>query len=580
MDAVHCKEDKRRSTGSFYTPYKLAKLAWERIVQHLGDNFWADGTWRIWDNCAGIGNLQYEIIPKDALQYSYLSDKGVAEVLTMQENDYFKDKCRGIFQFDWLNDYETKLPDELQRDLQNNNLQWLFFINPPFVDVARGLRMKNDPGTSNTAIGNYMLERGMSESANELTMQFLYRIERDFGKRGYVLGLFSKAKWITKPDAVELRNFWKPNFFGGYILNAKEHFTEQKTGKYGQLSTVASGQFPILFSLLERTNKPKGYANQDWTYEVIDKDTQLTGGKKTFLLFDKERVVFREYFFPKLQRRSTDNKTLPRMSGAVIPYTPQHGQERGDVFIDKRLAANCVGTMLSIPYDCQHLNFPFLSSGSNSRIYQITTDNYQSVLTGFSLYKSLACYWLCDADIFYAPYRDLTSEEIADCVLFAILHDSNHTSYTTVQTETGTFILQNWFNPFDETKFDWSNLSTIGKQAFAELTHYCENIVKWKKLQTPYGNNKGYGVWLGLYQYRTSYDTVNKTYKKKFGKDYPNQDLYGIPYPDSVKAAIETLRQRVETLAIELCLTAGKKITRTRDTFLEQSPRPGLMPDV
>ncbi|GHT09638.1 hypothetical protein FACS1894170_00490 [Planctomycetales bacterium] len=53
--------------------------------------------------------------------------------------------------------------------------------------------------------------------------------------------------------------------------------------------------------------------------------------------------------------------------------------------------------------------------------------------------------------------------------------------------------------------------------------------MQWWSLQTPYGNNKGQGVWLGLYQYRTSYETVNKTYKKKFGVDYPSQDLYGIP---------------------------------------------------
>jgi len=179
------------------------------------------------------------------------------------------------------------------------------------------------------------------------------------------------------------------------------------------------------------------------------------------------------------------------------------------------------------------------------------------------------------------PDRDLTPVEICDCMLFALLHDSNTTAYTTVKTETDMFVLQNWFNPFDEMKFDWSDLSEIGTQAFAELTHYCESIVKWRTLQTPYGNNKGNGVWLGLYQYRTSYDTVNKTYKKKFGKDYPNRDLYGIAYPDRFKSAIEALRQRVEALAIDLCLTAGKEITRTRDTFLEQSQRqPNLSENV
>jgi hypothetical protein len=67
-----CEMDKRRSTGSFYTPYSLAKHAWTMIVQQLGEKFWQDGTWRIWDNCAGIGNLQYEIVPQDALQYTYI----------------------------------------------------------------------------------------------------------------------------------------------------------------------------------------------------------------------------------------------------------------------------------------------------------------------------------------------------------------------------------------------------------------------------------------------------------------------------------------------------------------------------
>jgi len=568
-----CEMDKRRSTGSFYTPHRLGKLAWERIVQHLGDQFWLDGTWRIWDNCAGIGNLQYEIIPENALQYIYLSDKGVAEVAAIQENDYFKGKCRGIFQFDWLNDYETKLPDNLRKDLQNKNIRWLFFINPPYVDAARGVGRKNDPGTSNTAIGNQMLERGMSESANELAIQFLYRIERDLGKRGYVLGLFSTPKWIAKPNTEKLRSVWKPNFCGGFVLNAKEHFTEQKVVKKEKLSAVAGGQFPILFSVLDRTSKPLGYENQDWTYEVIDKNARLTSGKKTFLLFDKDRVVFREYFFSQNKRSQNNTKELLRMSGAVIPYTAQSGKERGSVFTDKRLASNCIGTMHSVPFDYQHMNISFLTSGSNSRIYQITTENYQSVLTGFALFKSLTRNWLCNEDIFYAPYRDLTPEEIGDCMLFALLHRSNNTSYTTVKTATDTFILPNWFNPFDTEKFDWSLLSKVGKQALDELTYYCENIVKWRTLQTPYGNNKGNGVWLGLYQYRTGYDAVNKTYKEKFGVDYPNRDLYGIPHPDRFRAAIESLRQRVEALAIDLCLTAGKEITRTRDTFLVQSQR-------
>ena len=470
-------------------------------------------------------------------------------------------------------------PAELKADLQQKQIKWLFFINPPFVDVARGIGIKNDPSTSNTAIGNAMLEKGMGESTNELTMQFIYRIERDFGKQGYYLGLFSKAKWIAKPDTLAMRQFWTPNLCSGYVLNAKEHFRDQKLDRNKQLSSVASGAFPIIFSVLDRMSKPKKYEVQDWSYDIIGKGAKPTGEHKTFLVFDKGRVLFREYFFPKNKRKKDNTKELPRMSGAVIPFTALRGKERGHFFSDKRLASNCIGTIHSVPYDGQHINKLFLTTGSNSRIYQVTTDNYQSVLTGFALFKSLTYDWLCDVDILYAPYRNLTRKEGADCMLFALLHDSNTTAYTTIKTETDVFILPNWFNPFDAEKFDWSHLSKVGKKALEELIHYCENIVQWKRLQTPYGNNKGKGVWLGLYQYRTSYETVNKTYKEKFEKDYPNKDLYGIAYPDSFKQAIEELRQRVEALAIDLCLTAGKEVTRTRDTFLEQVQQQKRLPE-
>jgi len=261
-------------------------------------------------------------------------------------------------------------------------------------------------------------------------------------------------------------------------------------------------------------------------------------------------------------------KTLPDMA-AVTPYTPENEKQRGTIRTTS-VQSDCIGMILNFRGDFENQNLCYITSGGGAGT-QINERIYMSILTGFSLYKSVKYDWTRDHDIFYAPYRNLTKKEIADCVLFALLHGSNQTATTTVETDEALFYLQNWFNPFDTEKFDWTHLSKIGKQAFEELTQYCEHIVKWKTLQTPYGNNKGNGIWLGLYQYRTSYDTVNKTYKKKFGKDYPNRDLYGIPYPESFKSAIEELRKRVEALAIDLCLTAGKEVTRTRDTFWESA---------
>ena len=563
-----CEMDKRRSTGSFYTPYSLAKYAWTMIVKQLGEHFWQDGTWRIWDNCAGVGNLQYEIVPPDALQYTYLSDKGLAEVTAIQENDYFKGKCGGIFQFDWLNDNESKLPENLKHDLHNKNIRWLFFINPPYADTGTGLGKEKKHGVKYSNIGDDMKNKRLGASANELALQFLYRIERDFAKRGYYLGLFSTPKWITKSSVESFRKIWHPVFNGGLMLNACEHFIQQRTKN--KLELKAHGHFPILFSLLDRLTKTKSaWQEQDWTYCTVDKNVKQNGSK-TFSIFETDRVGFREYFFPVTYGSRT--KPFPVMGSAVIPSS---GQSRKTI----KAPVNCIGSILGKIHDFQNQQICFLTSGLPiSHEIMITPDNYKGLLIGFALFKSVKYRWQNHEDIFYAPYRNLTQKEIADCLLYALLDGKNNTATTTVEIKGEKFFLQNWFNPFDETKFDWAHLSKVGQKAFAELTHYCENRVQWRTLQTPYGNNKGQGVWLGLYQYRTSYDAVNKTYKKKFGKDYPNQDLYGIPYPDSFKQAIEDLRQRVEALAIDLCLTAGKEITRTRDTFLEQPQRQQDLP--
>jgi hypothetical protein len=351
------------------------------------------------------------------------------------------------------------------------------------------------------------------------------------------------------------------------MLNACEHFIQQRTKN--KLELNARGHFPILFSLLDRQTKthqkPRAtWQEQDWSYDVIDKTLEKIDGK-SFLVFDAERLSFRKYFFPLAPGEK--KKSVPIMSGAVIPCS---GQSR----TGGKVSTDFVGSFCLYHFDFHGMHMCYLQSAlSASHEVCITPQNYKGTLIGFALYKSVKYVWTRHEDIFYAPHRDLTPTEQADCLLYALLDGKNNTATTTVEIKGEKFILQNWFNPFDEAKFDWSKLSKIGKSALSELMNYCENLVRWRTLQTPYGNNKGNGIWMGLYQYRTTYDTVNKTYKKKFGKDYPNLDLYGFSYPDSFKQAIENLRQRIEALAIDLCLSAGKEITRTRDTFLEQSQR-------
>ncbi|MDR0522183.1 MAG: hypothetical protein LBH00_10070 [Planctomycetaceae bacterium] len=539
--------DRRRALGQFYTPPDIAKTAWQLILKQLGENFWQDGTWRIWDNCAGSGNLEYNIVPPDALPYTYLSTINADEAEFLKTNSYFKGRTRAVFPFDWLNDHHSKLPEVLKADLANGKIKWLFFINPPYKEAAGYTAAQKFSGAGSSTIAEEMKSQKMGKCAGELTMQFLYKIERDFGKHGYYLGLFSKAKWMTKPSAETFREMWIPQFDGGFMLNANEHFTQPQNEKH-ELKT--RGTFPIIFSLLNHLQKTKNW-KQDWTYHVLDRESKITG-HKTFLIFDKKRLAFREYFFPVHKENKV--RPVPVVSGAVIPLA---GKKAGA----DQVSEDFIGTMVFYQADFQHHHFCNIVSGLAHSGYPVTTGNYISILTGFGLFKSVKYDWTRDADLFYAPYRDLTETEIADCVLYALICGANNTATTRING----LMLLNWFNPFHKTKFDWTHLSPTGRYAFDELTHYCRKIVQWENLHTPYGS----GVWLGLYQYRTACKTVNKTYRKKFGVDYPNQDLYGIPYPDSFRDAAEKLREKTETLAVDLCLTADKEVIRTRDTFRE-----------
>jgi hypothetical protein len=166
----------------------------------------------------------------------------------------------------------------------------------------------------------------------------------------------------------------------------------------------------------------------------------------------------------------------------------------------------------------------------------INERNYRQALCGFGLYWSVNHTWLNDADCFLAPSRDLTSQEVADAVLYALMSTRNRTTTarleeTIITTKEGRvinggIIVENKLNPFDKKLFDWSDCSDIGKEVLRPYKHYLDEIVKWKEQETVIGK----GEWLGMYQYHRI-----------------------VKIPKELINAIEKLRQSVEQTALELC---------------------------
>lgn len=501
----------RRTKGQFYTPHNLAKEAWNRIINELGDNFWESGNWRIWDCCAGTGNLEYDVIPDSCKQYMYLSTLDIEEVDTLKQK-FPLNRC--VFQYDFLDDHINKLPTMLKTDMADQNIKWLFLINPPYVE-AQG-KSSVQSGTTQSNLQDRMKYENLGDAAREMFSQFLYRIEKEF-KNKYFLGLFSSVKFFTSKKFEGFRYFWTPEFKGGFVVNASEHFQ-------------CKGNWPLIFSLFDRTFRRQlelgvnPWMNQTFEYDIYDKNLNNVGTKK-FKVFDKTKN-FRLYF---PDNPSSLTVRTPLLSSGIALST-------GNTYCEPFAPHGFVATMVFIGGDFQQQNRCFLASGvvntNHNNIY-LTEENYKDVLIGFSLYKCPNSSWLNNKDFFSIPNRPLTDEEKMDCLLYSLIsHFNNCATYRFADGST----IMNKLNPLDAQRFDFSQCSAVGKAAFQEAKLYLLNDVKYDQLNTLFGR----GAFLGFYQYRTTPDS-------------DHDQCYGIKYKTSFDNAIEELRKRIEQIALEVC---------------------------
>jgi hypothetical protein len=155
------------------------------------------------------------VIPRSALQYTYLSSLDAGEI------DFVKrhlPMCRKIWQMDFLNTQLQDFPEAVQRDMQNDQIQWLFCINPPYGEGSSGKASDDTEwhkkGVSLSLVREQMKNHNMSIESKEKYAQFLFRIEKEFKGR-YVLGSYTTMKAFVSKEYVNLRKFWRPVFKRG-----------------------------------------------------------------------------------------------------------------------------------------------------------------------------------------------------------------------------------------------------------------------------------------------------------------------------------------------------------------------------
>jgi hypothetical protein len=507
--------ESRRKKGQFYTPTNLAKHGWSYLEKELGKDFWFDGTWRIWDCCCGEGGLAINVIPRSALQYTYLSSLDAGEVDFVRHH---LPMCKKIWKMDFLNTLLQNFPDEIKRDMDNPDIKWLFFINPPYGEGSSGKATaevewyKKDVSVS--YVKEQMKNHDMSLESKEKYAQFLFRIEKEFKGR-YVLGSYTTMKAFVSKEYANLRKFWRPVFKGGLICCANQWHQ-------------GNGAFPSVFSVFDCCKKGKWGA---MTYHILEyckgNANGIFKGQKTFIQEDPKRS-FRNYFFP--------NEGLPLDELSVV-------QSNGLLTYGSKSITNNYrpkGTLASAFFISGYLRtrqYSRIVSGVFiSHSVFINRTNYKRILCGLGLYWSVTHTWINHEESFLAPFRPLTAQEEIDAILLSLVNVRNRTTTArldetiiTVKNKrviNGGMIVENKLNPFNKKLFDWSDCSDAGKKVLQLYKHYLDNVVKWKEQETVIGK----GEWLGLYQYHRI-----------------------VPLPKELVAAIEVLRTSVEKTALELC---------------------------
>ncbi|HPW90024.1 MAG TPA: hypothetical protein PLJ40_01220, partial [Paludibacteraceae bacterium] len=262
-------QDIRERQGAFFTPRPWVELSQKYLTDYLGEN-WQD-EYYIWDCAAGTGNLLAGLTNKYNIWASTLDQ---ADVKVMHERIE-----RGanllenhVFQFDFLNDDFTKLPQGLQ-DIINDETKrkkLVIYINPPYAEVS-SVGKKGKAGVNQSKI-HEKYSSILGTAGREIYTQFLARIYAEI--YGSHLAEFSTLKILQGSAFEDFRNFYRAKLEKIFLTPA-DTFDN------------VSGKFPIGFKIWN-TNKKEIF--QSVIADVYDKDANFIGTKGIYVVEKKQYI--------------------------------------------------------------------------------------------------------------------------------------------------------------------------------------------------------------------------------------------------------------------------------------------------
>lgn len=371
-------QDIRERKGAFFTPRQWVELSQKYLCDLLGENWQEE--YFIWDCAAGTGNLLAGLTNKYNIWASTL-DQADVKVMHDRINHGANLLENHVFQFDFLNDEFSKLPQGLQ-DIINDEKKrkkLIIYINPPYAEVSSKAE-KGKVGVNQTKT-HTKYGSILGTAGRELFAQFLIRIYSELN--GVTLAEFSKLKILQ----------------GSAFLTLKEHFQAKLEKIFlapADTFDNVKGQFPIGFKIWN-TNKKEVFENV--VADIYDKNANFIGTKGIYSL-NKNQYI---------------NKFIS---------------------IYKATKENNIGFMDGINgNDFQHNNIVYVLNTKeqlpNPRGIWVNKDNLIPVSIYFSVRKAIEANWLNDRDQFLNPNNNWKSDKEFqnDCLTFTLFSNNIQTKF-------------------------------------------------------------------------------------------------------------------------------------------------------
>ena len=374
-------QDIRERKGAFFTPRIWVELSQKYLTDYLGEN-WQDDYY-IWDCAAGTGNLLAGLTNKYNI---YASTLDQADVSVMHERiDHGAILLKNnVFQFDFLNDDFSKLPQPLQ-DIINDEekrKKLVVYINPPYAEAASmGTVTKSGANKNDVAVTTMVYEKYkniIGIGGRELFVQFFTRIYAQIPNS--VIAEFSTLKILQAPNFSEFRNFFKASLVKFFVVPA-DTFDNVK------------GKFPIGFFIWNTGIKEKF---EEAESDIYDSKGDFIGNKK-FIDTSNEKSI---------------NDWL--------------------ITTRNRINETNLGFLSAKGNDFQNVNFIFIINNKSQlphpRGTWVTDKNIIEVSIYVSVRHCIKATWLNDRDQFVYPNDSWqTDKEFQnDCLTFTLFNNSNN----------------------------------------------------------------------------------------------------------------------------------------------------------